>query len=284
MTASLEIYLDDVAFPESPRWRDGAFWYSDIAAHQVCRVDEPGRKTIVVSDLRTPSGLGWTAQGDLLIVCIADCGVYRLGAEGCAPRLFCGVERHGVLGTNDMATVAGRSYVTCAGRAHQAGDGVAELSLPLGKILQIDHATGEARVAAEGLKGPNGAQVTPDGRRLIVAETFTQRILAFDVAADGSLSAPRVFAEVGRMVDGLVLDAEGAAWVGAGESFRRVAEGGRVLEDIPAPGWLCVAPALGGPDGRSLFMAVSQFSGADDIFSGRAKGRILRTEVAVPAA
>ena len=282
MTASLEIYLDGVAFPESPRWRDGAFWCSDISAHQVCRVDAAGRKTVVVSDLKTPSGMGWTPNGDLLVASIDTSSIYRVGADG-VTRPFCPFERHGVLATNDMATFGGRSYVTCGGRRHQPGDGAAELSLPTGKILLVDHASGEGRVVAEGLKGPNGAQVTPDGRRLIVAETFTQRILAFEVASDGSLSQPRVFAEVGKLVDGLVLDAEGAAWVGAGDCFRRVAEGGSVLEDIAVPGWLCIAPALGGADGRSLFMAASQFSGADDIFNGRAKGRILRTEVAAPA-
>jgi sugar lactone lactonase YvrE len=282
-TARLETYLDGLAFPESPRWREGAFWCSDISAHEVCRVDGPGRKAVVVSGLKTPSGLGWTAQGDLLVAAIEASGVYRVGADGAA-RPFCPFERHGVEATNDMATWGGRSYVTCAGRAHRPGDGLAEFSQPCGKILLIDHATGEGRVVADGLLGPNGAQVTADGRRMIVAETFARRLLAFDVAADGALSAPSVFAELGKLPDGLALDAEGAAWVGLGESFRRVAEGGRVLAEIAVEDAHCVAPALGGPDGRSLFMAVSRYSGADDIFTGRAQGRILRTEVAVPAA
>ena len=52
--------------------------------------------------------------------------------------------------------------------------------------------------------------VTPDNSTLIVAESWASKLSAFDIAADGSLSNRRVWAEVGG--DGICLDAEGVVW------------------------------------------------------------------------
>jgi sugar lactone lactonase YvrE len=53
--------------------------------------------------------------------------------------------------------------------------------------------------------------VTPDNSTLIVAESYGNRLTAFDIATDGSLSNRRVWADLGGGVpDGICLDAEGA--------------------------------------------------------------------------
>ena len=38
----LTTILDGLAFPEGPRWHDGALWFSDMHAHEVVRVTESG--------------------------------------------------------------------------------------------------------------------------------------------------------------------------------------------------------------------------------------------------
>ena len=279
------VLVDDAIYTESPRWHDGWLWFSDMGAGEVCRVSLDGRKEVMVSGLFTPSGLGWTQSGDLLIACIHNSTIVRVGADN-IPRVFCGPEQHGTLGTNDMATAGDRSYVTCSGREYQKGDSFETLALPVGQILLIDHLTGESRSVAGGMKMPNGVAISPDGRTLVVAELFAMRLLRFDIGADGSLSGQRVIAEFDHIIDGLALDAEGAVWVGATgtNKFKRVDASGKLVEVVDVPGWGCIAPMLGGPDGRSLFMAVSQMDNPDAIFEGRAKARILRTDVAVPAA
>ena len=50
--------------------------------------------------------------------------------------------------------------------------------------------------------------VTPDNATLIVAQSFARRLTAFDIAADGSLSNRRLWADVTG--DGICIDAEGA--------------------------------------------------------------------------
>jgi sugar lactone lactonase YvrE len=110
--------------------------------------------------------------------------------------------------------------------------------------------------------------VTPDNSTLIVSESFARRLTAFDIAADGSLSNRRVWADdVGP--DGICIDAEGAVWTGSGgNACLRVREGGEVLHRIEldrAP-FACM---LGGPDGTTLFVLAQQWrlqdSPADNI-------------------
>jgi sugar lactone lactonase YvrE len=280
--SEVDVLVDDAVYTESPRWRDGALWFSDIGGGQVRRVWLDGRSEVVLSGIRTPSGLGWTRSGDLLVASIEDAAIYRVGPDK-IPRLFCGPDRTAP-GTNDMASAGSRSYVTCTGYVNEKGLSMEARARPVGKILLLDHETGDCRVVAGDMKMPNGVAVSPDGRRLVVCEAFANRVVTFDIAADGSLSGPSLFAEFERLVDGLALDAEGGVWVGAGSRFQRLDAEGRPTESVEAPGWSCIAPMLGGPDGRTLFMAASRMDDVDAIFEGRAKGRILTTRVRVPAA
>ena len=69
-------------------------------------------------------------------------------------------------------------------------------------------------------------------RTLIVSESFTGTLLAFDIADDGSLSGRRTWAE-GIGPDGICLDAEGAIWTSSRDNeCVRVAEGGDILDRI----------------------------------------------------
>jgi sugar lactone lactonase YvrE len=152
---------------------------------------------------------------------------------------------------------------------------------------------------ANGLGFPNGMVLTPDGRTLIVAETFMNRLSAFDVAL-GSLGERRTWAAFGNSPvstnggepgqvavapDGICLDAEGAVWVtdAAGGRLIRVAEGGRILEERKTNGPGVFACMLGGDDGRTLFAcAAPTFREAEA--SANHHASILMTTVEVPHA
>ena len=73
---------------------------------------------------------------------------------------------------------------------------------------------GEAWVVAEQLLFPNGMVIADGGRTLVVAESFGQRLSAYDLNDDGSLSNARVWADLRPNVpDGICLDAAGGIWV-----------------------------------------------------------------------
>ena len=80
----LELLVDDAVFGESPRWHDGALWFSDIGDSKVWRIAPDGTRTLVLSSVAAPSGLGWTKTGDLLVTSLTDHTIHRMGADGTA--------------------------------------------------------------------------------------------------------------------------------------------------------------------------------------------------------
>jgi sugar lactone lactonase YvrE len=149
-------------------------------------------------------------------------------------------------------------------------------------------ADGKARQVADNIAFPNGMVVTPDNSTLIVAESFTRTLTAFDIAADGSLSNRRVWAaEIGA--DGICLDSEGAIWspniAAGGPEVMRVREGGEVLQRVVLDA-ACFACMLGGDDGKTLFMMAAEWRGVErmgELFQART-GRILTVEAPAPHA
>ena len=75
----------------------------------------------------------------------------------------------------------------------------------------------------------------PDNSTLILAQSYANRLTAFDIDASGDLSNRRVWADLGDGVpDGICIDADGAVWYGDVPNRRcvRVVEGGAVLQTV----------------------------------------------------
>jgi sugar lactone lactonase YvrE len=269
MGRETRLLADGVYFGEGPRWRDGRLWFSDFFAHAVKSVSLAGDLRTEVELDDQPSGLGWTPDGELLIVSMTRRQLLRRSADG-------GLSVHADLGAvaefhcNDMVVDAlGRAYVGNFGfdlDAAIAARGIESVLAdhPTARLALVTP-DGEVRVAASDMDFPNGSVITPDGRTLIVGETFAARLTAFDIGSDGALSNRRVWASTGgRPPDGIALDAEGAVWMAnpMAPECVRIAEGGEVLEVI-ATGQPCYACMLGGEDGRTLFMLTAAALGGD---------------------
>ena len=121
---------------------------------------------------------------------------------------------------------------------------------------------------------------------LIAAETFGNKLHAWTIRADGTLGDQRVFADLGpRSPDGLCVDVEGGVWVGCFLSceFLRVLEGGEITDRVATGESWAVAPALGGPDMRTLYLVINDTT-FEGIATGDSRCRIEAVEVAVPGA
>ena len=272
--------LDDLLFPEGPRWHDGRLWFSDMHAQEVVAVTPAGEREVVARVSADPSGLGWLPDGRLLVVSMRDRRLLRQQADGSL------VEHADLSGLaagrcNDMVVDAtGRAYVGNFGFDFMAGEKFRETD------LIVVSADGEAAVAASDLRFPNGTVITPDGGTLIVAESFGRRLTAFDVAADGSLANRRLWADLGVPPDGICLDTAGCVWVAVPErpgAFLRVSEGGAVEERIDVDDFGAYACMLGGTEGRTLFLLEARESHPDKI-KGRGNGRVRMLEVDAPGA
>jgi sugar lactone lactonase YvrE len=261
--ATPRVLLDGLAIGESPRWHDGRLWLCNWGAAEIVAVDLDGSSELVG---RGRDGLGWSIgwlpDGTMLITGEELARVEPDGSHA----------RHAELGHisshgwNEI-TVDGRGnvYVNTINFDFADFDDVLGTGGAVGKIALVTP-DGEAREVASDIAFPNGMVVTPDNSTLIVAESFAQRLTAFDIAADGSLSNRRAWAEpVGP--DGICLDADGCVWASSGvmvNDCARIREGGEVLERVELDR-SCFATMLGGPDRRTLFMLVADWQGPENV-------------------
>ena len=269
------VVLADLAFPESPRWHDGRLWVSDWGANEVIAVDLAGRSEVVARVESFPMCIDHLPDGRLLIVSSADRCLLRQEPDG-------SLVRHADLASlgehpwNDIVVDGrGNAYVNNIGFDFPGGEfapGIIALVTP----------DGVARRVADGLAFPNGMAVQPDNATLIVAESYGQKLTAFDIASDGSLFGRRTWAEVSDHPDGICLDADGAVWYGDVGNKRcvRVHEGGEVLQVIDLDRG-CFACVLGGPDRRTLFMTVNEWRGTEGM-GGARNGQVFSVKAAVP--
>ncbi len=268
--------VEGLAFAEAPRWHGGCLWFSDFYTRQVSRVGADGACEPVFEVEGRPSGLGWLPDGRMLVVSMTDRRLLRRDGE----RLVTVAELAPLapFDCNDL-------LVDRHGRAYVGNFGFDLLGkAPLQPtVLIMVTPDGQARVVADDLLFPNGCVLADDGKTLIVAETFGKRLTAFDVAADGSLSGRRVWADLGEASpDGICIDAEGAVWVASPPTseFLRVRAGGEVTDRVRVANQ-AIACALGGADGRTLFMVTGRLAKPARALAERV-GRIETLQVAVP--
>jgi sugar lactone lactonase YvrE len=260
--------LSDLSFLECPRWHEDRIWVSDFYTHQVLSAREDG--TDVRQEAQVPgqpSGLGWLPDGRLLVISQHDGRLLRREHDGSLVT-HADLAAHVAGEPNDMVVDdRGRAFVGNFGFDLFGGAPLAPTTVlrvdPDGTVIQV----------ADDLWFPNGSVITDDGV-FIVGETFGNRISAFDVQVDGSLTNRREWASFGSrpsdtdvtvalgqlsvVPDGCGLDAEGALWIAdaLGSRVLRIREGGEILDEI-AVGTGVFACMLGGQDGRTLFMCAA---------------------------
>ena len=154
-----------------------------------------------------------------------------------------------------------------------------------GTLARID-ADRSVHAAAGDLLFANGMAFVNDGKTLIVAETYRGCITAFDIESTGDLVNRRLWAQLpeGDVPDGICVDAEEVIWVASPTtgSVLRLLEGGEVIDSIQT-GRKAIACALGGNDGRTLFVSSSE-STDRDICLDRRSASIEAFEVTIATA
>lgn len=252
--------IADLAFGESPRWRNNRLYLSDIHANRVVAYRPSGEIEEVARFEGPVSGLGWLPDGRMLVVSMHDRRVLRQEPDGRFVE-HADLSSIATWHANEMAVAAdGEAYVGNFGFSLE--EPINPQSIKMAKLARIS-VDGRVQAVDEELFFPNGTVITPDGKTLIVAESGAARLTAFDRNTDGSLSGRKIWANLpgGTVPDGICLDAEGAIWV-AGLSARavfRIREGGEVVDSIPTE-QEAVACMLGGADRRTLFICTADTS------------------------
>lgn len=263
--------LDGFTLLEAPRWHDGALWASDFFSRRVLRFTVDGgtaaRVETVCEVPGRPSGLGFMPDGALRISSMDDCRLLE----------WSGSALHEVAAFGDLVSgPANDLAIDSSGTAIIGNFGVsaeAPLMASPTRLVRVD-AGGTVTVAAEDVIFPNGIVIDETAGTLFVAETYRHRITAFDYL-EGELANRRVWHEFepdphpnddgpydilaltaagNTIVDGLARDAEGAIWAAnASGAAQRVLDG-RIVDVVDTDGLCTYSLALGGADGRDLYV------------------------------
>jgi sugar lactone lactonase YvrE len=249
--------LSGIILGESPRWHDDLLWFCDWGAQEIRAVGLDGSSEVMGHVPAFPFCIDWLPDGRLLVVAGSDRALLRVWRDG-------SLEPYATLaGLCDrpwneiVVDRRGNAYVNCVGYDMMAGE------KPASGIIALVTAEGTVREVADKVFFPNGMAVTPDGGTLILAESHAGRLTSFSIGPDGGLSGRRVWADLGDAApDGICLDADGAVWYADVPHQRcvRVREGGEVLNVVELDRG-CFSCALGGTDGRTLFMTAARWTG-----------------------
>jgi sugar lactone lactonase YvrE len=277
--SATQTLMTGIAFGESPRWHDDRLWFADWAAQQLVAVDLEGRSEVIAQVASFPFCIDWLPDGQLLIVSAQDRALLRRESDG-------SLVTHVDLASlsehpwNDIVVDGrGNAYIGNIGFDFAVGEAAPG-------ILALVTADGSVRQVADGVEFPNGMVVTPDNSTLILAESYANRLTAFDIEDGGDLSNRRVWADLGDGVpDGICFDAEGAVWYADVPNKRcvRVREGGEVLQTVDLDRG-CFACMLGGPDRTTLFIVAREWRGPESVADEELTGQVLTAAAPAPSA
>jgi len=277
LAAQTRLVAAGLAFGESPRWHDGRLWLCNWGTGEIIAVEADGNREITLTvPAVLPYSIDWLPDGRLLVVSGREGLLLRQEADD---RLVTHADLRSLSKSpwNEIVVDGrGNIYVNGGGPApalgQHFGPGAAVLITPDGVVRQV----------ADNIAFANGMAVTPDNKTLIVAESHANRLTAFDIAGDGSLSNRRIWADLDGFPDGICLDAEGAVWYADVPNKRcvRVLEGGEVLQTVAVDRG-CFACMLGGEDRKTLFIVAAEWRGFEHMVSEARTGQVL--SVAAPA-
>ncbi len=288
----LSIIGTGLGFPEGPAvCADGSVLVVDIDGARLLRVGAGGNSVVAQLDggpnglAIGPDGSGYIANNGGFLWTEVEAGV-RIPIDRAThsnePPGFAG----GWIERVDLAS--GETTVlhdSCAGRRLRGPndlvfDEVGGLwftdlgkgrhdSVDRGALCYLPPDGGEVQLVAFPLLGPNGVGLSPDGRRLYVAETHTGRLWAWDLAAPGVVRAASgslavrhggaCLAATPFSLDSMAVEADGRIAIGAiADGIVVITPDGSEIDVYPIPGDVTTNIAFGGTGGRRAVITLSR--------------------------
>ena len=205
--ADMRIITDGLRFPEGPvAMPDGSIILTEIAAGRITRVHPDGTKTLVATPGGGPNGLAFGPDGKLY--CCNNGGFNYVEAGGyLAPHGIAEDYSGGRIERIDIATGAvellyksGDFGCTLRGPNDLVFDdaggfwftdhGKQDFAKRCHDIVGIFYAKADGSHLEEVIfpsNNPNGVGLSPDGKSLYAAETYTCRLMKFNVIAPGKV-------------------------------------------------------------------------------------------------
>lgn len=274
-------------FPEGPIWMpDGSIVLVEIQAGRVTRVGADGAKTVIATPGGGPNGAAIGPDGKLYVCNNGGFEWHEVGgltlpgnqpadysggrieridlATGAVEVLYRECDGHALRGPNDLVfdSTGGGFWFTDHGKTRPRDK-------DRGGLYWARADGSEIREVVYPLDSPNGVGLSPDGRRVYVAETWTGRVWWWEIAEPGRVvPAFGLGAQGGtllaglpgmQLLDSLAVDAEGHVCVAtiANGGVTSISPDGSRIEHVPLPDPLTTNVCFGGPDLRTAYATLS---------------------------
>jgi gluconolactonase len=268
--ARIEKVAGDFQFTEGPLWRpDGSLWFSDVVGNVLRSVTPAGKVEVLLKEAGGksdapagsyigPNGMVAGKDGEVLLCQHADRRIVRVGKDMKLTPFLEKFEGKRFNSPNDLVYKSdGSLYFTDPpyGLVKQDDDPAKELKF--NGVFR--YAGGKLQLLIKDLPRPNGLAFSPDEKTLYVANSEEKRRIwmRYDVAANGSVSNGRVFADVSAekeagLPDGLKVDSLGNVWATGPAGVWVFSPDGKHLGTIKPP----ETPANVGwaEDGKTLYI------------------------------
>ena len=263
------VIADNLQFPEGPAFdKDGNLYVVEIGGGQISKIDATGEVSVFATTGGGPNGANFGLDGNLYVCNNGgfpsrtrerEAGrIERVTPSGEVSIFIGEAEGEPLHSPNDLAFDAhGNIYFTDPVWGEQGIDGS-----PPGHVCFSD-AQGNAKRIHTGFAFPNGIGVTNDGARLIVCESGTFKLHAFDIVEPGVVGEPReiAFLGLGAVPDGFAFDIDGnlvCCGFDSGQIHVFGPNGGDKLNTIDFDDQGVTNVAFGGPDFQTLYVTESR--------------------------
>jgi gluconolactonase len=269
------VHATGFQFPEGPSFdNDGNLFIAELAAGRVSKMAPDGTWQVFADLGGSPNGTAFGPDGHLY-VCnnggwwapeestgnLPGKGgqqpkIQRLTLGGDVEDVVVEIDGRPLNSPNDLCfDASGNYYFTDPIWPNDEG-----IVIP-GDICFVS-STGDARRVHTGLIYPNGLAVFEDQSTLVVAESGTGRLVAFDLPSPGVLTNERTFGwlGIGVIPDGMCLDSTGRLLVcghGSGKIHVFPGEGGLRLLTVEIDDKDVTNVCFGGPDFSTLYITAS---------------------------
>lgn len=237
----IELIKDGLQGTEGPLGLpDGSLVFTETQANRITRIAPDGSLSPFLENSNGSNGLAKLGNGDIVSVQTLRPAVGIVYPADRARTLVEQFEGKPFNRPNDLvADSKGGIYFTDPGARPVAGVPAVPTAVyylsPAGKLSQLDTT----------IERPNGIQLSPDEKTLYVANTAGEHVLAYDVAADGSVGKRRNFARLAGFektengwssgADGLATDAQGRLYVASSAGIQVFSPKGEALGVIGLP-------------------------------------------------
>lgn len=277
----LTVIATGLQFPEGPVWdRDGSVYVTEIRGGQIRKIAPDGTTSVFARPGGGPNGAALGPDGALYVTNNGGFNwqnsmpigpaldyetgrVERIDNNGTVQRLYTNCDGVPLSAPNDLVfDAAGNFYFTDPiHRNPNLRETPGSVTKRSGKVYYASPDGKYIRRVATNIQHPNGIGLTPDGKTLIVAQTFAGNLLSFPIRAPGEVGEARVFGTLptGYFPDSLCLDEAGYVLVAGilGGGTIVFDPSGNHVETIASEDRVVTNVAFGGTDYSTLYITES---------------------------